>query len=116
MHVVAKQLIIQGFIVFNPTFGPTYYKQHQETLQNWLADGSIKAKMSFTDGIDHAAEGLVGIFEGQNFGKAVLRLQWGQENPCEVYKNMIRYRLWLEIFDFLFDKLFIQSQSNTCHG
>ncbi|OAA36672.1 NADP-dependent leukotriene B4 12-hydroxydehydrogenase [Metarhizium rileyi] len=75
MQVVSKQLTIQGFLVGNPEFGPAYYKEHQEKLQQWLADGSIKAKMSYTEGIDRAAEGLVGIFEGKNFGKAVLRVK-----------------------------------------
>jgi NADPH-dependent curcumin reductase CurA len=74
MYIVGKQLTMQGFIVGNPEFGPAYYKEHQEKVQQWLADGSFKAKMSFTEGIDHAAEGLVGIFEGKNFGKAVLRI------------------------------------------
>ncbi|KAG8406690.1 hypothetical protein J3458_021026 [Metarhizium acridum] len=75
MLVVAKQLTMQGFIVSNPEFGPAYYWEHQEKLQQWLADGSFKAKMSYTEGIDHAAEGLVGMFDGKNFGKAVLRIK-----------------------------------------
>ncbi|KID73728.1 NADP-dependent oxidoreductase RED1 [Metarhizium brunneum] len=75
MLVVAKQITMQGFIVSNPEFGPAYYQEHQEKLQQWLADGSFKAKMSYTEGIDRAAEGLVGIFEGKNFGKAVLRIK-----------------------------------------
>ncbi|KHO01301.1 NADP-dependent leukotriene B4 12-hydroxydehydrogenase [Metarhizium album ARSEF 1941] len=75
MLVVTKQLTVQGFIVTNPDFGPAYYQEHQEKLQQWLADGSVQAKMSYTEGIDHAAEGLVGIFEGKNFGKAVLRIK-----------------------------------------
>jgi NADPH-dependent curcumin reductase CurA len=72
---VSKQLTIQGFIVSNPEFGPAYYKEHQEKLQQWLADGSFKAKMAFNEGNYHAAEGLVGIFRGENFGKAVLRIK-----------------------------------------
>lgn len=75
MHVVSKQLTMQGFIVANPEFGPAYYAEHQQKLQEWLADGSFKAKMHFTEGIDKAAEGLIGIFEGKNFGKAVLRIR-----------------------------------------
>lgn len=75
MLVVAKQITMQGFIVSNPELGPAYYQEHQEKLQQWLADGSFKAKMSYTEGIDRAAEGLVGIFEGKNFGKAVLRIK-----------------------------------------
>ncbi|KAG6001209.1 hypothetical protein E4U54_001138 [Claviceps lovelessii] len=75
MNVVAKQLTIQGFIISNPEFGAAYYGEHQEKLQQWLADGSFKAKMHFTEGIDDAANGLIGIFEGKNFGKAVLRVR-----------------------------------------
>ncbi|KAK2609166.1 Ca(2+)-dependent cysteine protease [Conoideocrella luteorostrata] len=74
-NVIAKQITLRGFLVGNPEFGPAYYKEHQEKLQQWLADGSFKAKSHFTEGIDQAAEGLVGIFEGKNFGKAVLRIK-----------------------------------------
>lgn len=72
MQVVAKRLKIQGFIVSDPEMGPKYAKEHQENVSKWIADGSIKVKMHETDGIDNAAEGLIGIFHGKNFGKAVL--------------------------------------------
>jgi NADPH-dependent curcumin reductase CurA len=60
--------------VSDKEFGPAYAKEHQENLQKWLAEGSVKAKLHVTEGIDNAAEGLVGIFEGKNFGKAVLKI------------------------------------------
>ncbi len=44
-------------------------------MQQWLADGSIKAKLDVTQGIDNAAQGLVGMLEGKNFGKAVLKIK-----------------------------------------
>jgi len=72
--VVGKRLTIRGFVVFDPDFGPKYREEHQKNLQRWIKDGSIKAQMSFTEGIDHAAEGLVGMLEGKNFGKAILKL------------------------------------------
>jgi len=31
-------------------------------------------RLSVTEGIDHAAEGLVGMLKGENFGKAVLTI------------------------------------------
>jgi len=73
--VVAKRLTMRGFIVSDPGFGDKYGKDHQEKLQKWLADGSVKAKLSITEGIDNAAEGLVGMLEGKNFGKAVLKIR-----------------------------------------
>lgn len=74
MHVVSKRLIMQGFIVSDEGFGPAYYKEHQEKLQKWLHEGSFKAKLAVTDGIDKAAEGFVGMLQGKNFGKAVVKI------------------------------------------
>ena len=72
MQVVDKSIDMRGFIVLDDDMGPKYAKEHQGNVQKWIADGSIKVKMSLTHGIDHAAEGLVGMLEGKNFGKAVL--------------------------------------------
>lgn len=74
MQFVAKRLKMQGFIVGDPDFGPKYFKDHQENVQKWIADGSFKAEMSVTQGIDNAPQGLLGLFEGKNFGKAVLEV------------------------------------------
>lgn len=74
-HLFAKQILMQGFLVGQPGFGPAYGAEHQEKLQKWLADGSVKAKLHITEGIDHAAEGFVGMLKGENFGKAVLRIK-----------------------------------------
>lgn len=74
MQVVAKRLKIQGFIVSDANMGPKYHKEHQENVQKWIADGSLKTEMSVTQGIDHAGEGLLGLFSGKNFGKAVLEV------------------------------------------
>ncbi|KAL2137596.1 hypothetical protein VTI28DRAFT_8934 [Corynascus sepedonium] len=74
-HVVSKRLTFRGFIVSDPGFADKYGKDHQEKMQQWLAEGSVKAKLHITEGIDKAAEGLVDIFEGKNFGKAVLKIR-----------------------------------------
>ncbi|KAF8254163.1 NAD(P)-binding protein [Wilcoxina mikolae CBS 423.85] len=72
--IVSKRLLLQGFIVGDPEFGPAYRKEHQENVSKWLSTGEIVVKESITEGIDHAAEGLVGLFSGKNFGKAVLKV------------------------------------------
>jgi NADPH-dependent curcumin reductase CurA len=66
---------MQGFLVGKPGFGPDYAKEHQEKMQAWFADGSIQAKLHVTEGIDQAAEGFVGLFEGKNYGKALLKIR-----------------------------------------
>lgn len=72
MQVVAKRLTIRGFIVGDANMGPRYFKEHQENVQKWISEGKFKAVMSETNGIDNAAEGLIGMLAGKNFGKAVL--------------------------------------------
>jgi NADPH-dependent curcumin reductase CurA len=72
--VVGKRLTIRGFIVFDPDMGPKYKDEHQKNMQQWIKDDSLTVKMSVTDGIDYAAEGLVGMLKGENFGKAVLKI------------------------------------------
>jgi len=72
--VLSKRLTVRGFIVSDQDLGPRWTKEHQETVGAWIADGSFKDKSSVTDGIDHAAEGLIGMLEGKNFGKALLKI------------------------------------------
>ncbi|KAJ4160050.1 uncharacterized protein LMH87_007982 [Akanthomyces muscarius] len=74
-QLIAKQILMQGFLVGTPGFGPDYFQEHQEKLSSWLADGTFKSKLHFTDGIDKAAEGFVDMLEGKNFGKAILRIK-----------------------------------------
>lgn len=54
--------------------GPKYSEDHQKNVQKWINDGSFKAQQSVTKGIDNAAEGLIGMLQGKNFGKAVLEI------------------------------------------
>jgi NADPH-dependent curcumin reductase CurA len=74
MSVVAKRLTIRGFIVGDANMGPRYIKERNEKISKWLHDGSFKATISVTDGIDNGPEGFVGMLQGKNFGKAVLKI------------------------------------------
>nr|WOD45455.1 hypothetical protein [Trichoderma atroviride] len=72
-NVLFKRLTMRGFIVGDAGMGDKYTKEHQDRLQHWIKDGSFKALTDDTEGIENAAEGLVGIFHGYNMGKAVLK-------------------------------------------
>jgi NADPH-dependent curcumin reductase CurA len=74
MQIVAKRITMRGFIVSDDNMGPRHAKDHQEKLQKWLSEGSFKAKLSVTDGIDNAVDGFLGMLSGKNFGKAVLQI------------------------------------------
>jgi NADPH-dependent curcumin reductase CurA len=72
MEIVTSRLTIQGFVWNDPDMGPKYASEHQKNLQEWLHEGSIKASIDVTDGIDQGGKGLVRMLTGKNFGKAVL--------------------------------------------
>lgn len=73
-HIVAKRITFRGFIVGDKDFGPKYAKDHKEKVSKWIHDKQFIAKFSVTEGMDNAAEGFVGMLEGKNFGKAVLKI------------------------------------------
>lgn len=73
MHIVAKRLKFEGFIVGDKKMGPVYFDDHQKNVQQWIHEGTFKPEMSITDGVDNAAEGFVGMLKGENFGKAILK-------------------------------------------
>jgi NADPH-dependent curcumin reductase CurA len=72
--VVSRRLTIRGFIVGDSNMGPLYNEERNENVAKWLSEGTIKAKISVTEGIDNAPEGFVGMLQGKNFGKAVLKI------------------------------------------
>lgn len=74
MYIVSKRITFRGFIVGDKNMGPLYIKERDENVAKWLSEGTFKAKLSVTEGIDHAAEGFVGMLQGKNFGKAVLKI------------------------------------------
>lgn len=74
MQFVAKRINMQGFIVGDENMGPKHAAEHQKNVQKWIHEGTFKAKMAVTEGIDNAADGLIGMLAGKNFGKAVLKI------------------------------------------
>ena len=73
--VVGKRLKMRGFIVGDPDMGPKYAAEHQKNVAKWISEGTFKAQQSVTDGIDNAIQGLLGMLKGDNFGKAVLKIE-----------------------------------------
>ncbi|KAJ5819752.1 hypothetical protein N7474_005343 [Penicillium riverlandense] len=72
-NIITKRLYMRGFIVADPELGQKYFLEHQNNMQNWIKEGSIRSLIHETVAIENAAEGLVGIFEGKNKGKALLK-------------------------------------------
>jgi len=70
-HIISKQLTMQGFLVGN------YFNQmpqFQADMGKWIAEGRIKWKETVLEGIEKAPEAFMGLFQGDNFGKMVVKL------------------------------------------
>ncbi|KAK2739087.1 hypothetical protein FQN55_009620 [Onygenales sp. PD_40] len=74
-QIVTKRITMRGFIVTDPGFADKWGKEHQERVGEWIKDGSFKPILAETVGIENSADALIGIFRGENFGKAVLKFQ-----------------------------------------
>jgi NADPH-dependent curcumin reductase CurA len=73
-QVIAKRLTMRGFIVGDKNMGPAYMEERNKNVAKWLSEGSFKVKTDVTEGMDNAAEGFIGMLQGKNFGKAVLKI------------------------------------------
>ncbi|KAH8773770.1 putative oxidoreductase [Diaporthe sp. PMI_573] len=71
--IFLKRLTVRGFIVSDKGFADKYAKQHQSCMQEWVKSGQIKTQTWEVQGIENAAEGILALFSGKNFGKAVLK-------------------------------------------
>ncbi len=71
MDVVAKRLRVQGLIVSDK---PERFAEWRGLAAPWVADGSLKYREDVVDGLDKAVEAFIGLLEGQNFGKLVVRV------------------------------------------
>jgi NADPH-dependent curcumin reductase CurA len=70
-QVLSKSLTIRGFIqrefvAQRPAF--------EQEMPRWIADGALKYKEDIVEGLANAPEAFIGLLEGRNFGKLVVKL------------------------------------------
>ncbi|SDZ83489.1 NADP-dependent oxidoreductase [Microbulbifer marinus] len=70
-QALVKRLKIQGFIIFDyqDRFGE-FFPQMSE----WVASGKVKYREEIVDGLEQAPQAFMGMLEGKNFGKLVVRV------------------------------------------
>ncbi len=71
MSAVRKRLKIQGFIVSDQWQRFAEYRAMAAPL---LKSGELKYREDIVDGLDRAPEAFIGLLQGRNFGKLVVRL------------------------------------------
>lgn len=71
MMIVGKRLTIRGFIVTDHAdLAGEFYRQ----AGPWLAEGKLAYRETVVEGLDRAAEAFIGLLDGDNTGKMLVRL------------------------------------------
>ncbi|KYF59475.1 NADP-dependent oxidoreductase [Sorangium cellulosum] len=71
MQVLSKRLTLRGFIVgdFAEQRG-----EFLEAMSRWIREGRVKYREDIVEGLEKAPEAFIGLLEGKNFGKLLVRV------------------------------------------
>ncbi len=69
---LVRRIKAQGFIIFDD-YGSRYGEFLAE-MTPWVAEGKVKFIEDVVDGLDNAPNAFIGLLEGKNFGKLVVRV------------------------------------------
>ena len=70
--ILVKRIKVQGFIIFDD-----YGHRYDEFIRNMaemLATGKIHYREQIVEGLENAPLAFMGMLEGQNFGKLVVKV------------------------------------------
>lgn len=69
--ILRKSLLIRGFI--QREFVDQRTDFYREAAQ-WISEGKLRYREDIVDGLENAAQAFIGLLEGRNFGKLVIRV------------------------------------------
>ncbi|MGH7010217.1 MAG: NADP-dependent oxidoreductase, partial [Caulobacteraceae bacterium] len=70
-NIIYRRVTIRGFVATD--FMPLQ-PQFQKDMREWLKAGKIKWKETILEGIEEAPHAMVGLMQGENIGKMLVRL------------------------------------------
>lgn len=70
--ILKKRLRVQGFII-NQDYGHRLDEFRNEMIP-WVKEGKIQYREHITDGLENTPEAFIGLLEGKNFGKLVMKV------------------------------------------
>jgi NADPH-dependent curcumin reductase CurA len=70
--LLSKRIRMQGFIILDHY--ATRFEAFQHDMSEWIAAGKVKVREHIVDGLENAPEAFIGLQEGKNFGKLVVRV------------------------------------------
>jgi len=72
-EILSKSLTLRGFINFE--FAGQYYDEFPREVGAGSGDGRIRYREDIVDGLDKAPEAFIGMLDGGNFGKLIVRVE-----------------------------------------
>ncbi|GAM66890.1 oxidoreductase yncB [Vibrio sp. JCM 19236] len=70
-QLLIKRIKMQGFIIFDDY--AHRYGEFATDMSKWLAEGKIHYREHLIEGLENAPQAFVGLLEGKNFGKLVIK-------------------------------------------
>jgi NADPH-dependent curcumin reductase CurA len=71
-EILSRSLTLRGFI--NYEFAAGHYATFLQTVAAGIADGRIRYREDIAHGLENAPAAFIGMLEGRNFGKALVRV------------------------------------------
>lgn len=72
--LIERMAKMQGFIV---TQYASRFREGQKAIAQWLKEGKIQYRETVTDGIENAPQAFIGMLQGQNIGKQLVKISDG---------------------------------------
>ena len=69
--LLVKRIKMQGFIIFDDY--AHRYNEFAAQMTEWLSQGKMHYREHLIEGLDEAPQAFMGLLEGQNFGKLVIK-------------------------------------------
>ncbi|MFA0038056.1 NADP-dependent oxidoreductase [Vibrio sp. 10N.261.52.A1] len=69
--LLVKRIKMQGFIIFDDY--AHRYNEFATQMTEWLSQGKMHYREHLIEGLDEAPQAFIGLLEGQNFGKLVIK-------------------------------------------
>ena len=70
--LLTRRIKMQGFIIFDD-YGERY-GEFLGPMSAWVKEGKIKFREDIIDGLENAPLAFIGLLEGRNFGKLIVRV------------------------------------------
>ncbi|WP_085993020.1 NADP-dependent oxidoreductase [Oceanobacillus senegalensis] len=70
-QLIQRSALMKGFIVRDYA---DHFEEGYTQLGNWVKNGSLKYRESIVAGLENAPKAFIGLFEGENIGKQLVRI------------------------------------------